>query len=966
MFRKLTTLLTAVVVIFAMMPVLAASAAASGSATLLGDTTVFPTATDPDVADLRTTDGITRRAFQIRVNNTQQAISLSGVGTTINAIRVTFPANVGSPRCPETGVPNGFTCVAFGQPGAEGIALSGGTILPGQNATFPFEGRVNAPSNSDRTDAFRVQVSDGTGFSTATGALNLTVRVLETLGQIGIAAVRDRVAPIDAVDRVTSGQAVTATYDVRNHAQQVLGITAALNPTARTTLQSFTQPAGNGGTSTATFGVDTTGVTSGTQVVGLQSAATAPNTTSNTIARNLTIDAPVALDVNNLASGVQRIIANGASVGLRVTSTKTNPPRVEPLATTVSLTSADFPTDAPVTGTASNQLAAGNQTFTLDFANVVVGFNSIRECMLGQRTQGCRADGLYPVNAVFTSTGFDSNGARVTYTETIEGLLLIDILGPFVDIVAGVTAYANTVAADRFKQGDTITISGTVRTASGSSTVPNDIDAASLVIKVGDTEVPGSYNAQTGTITASYAVPVNATNPTFGPEGYVPVNASISDVAGNPGQDTATLIVDNIRPSLTPSQTVDHDSNPATPELVQPLAYLVEGENYGQAEGSYVVRTAFRPGGGDIVPQLAEDVVTGGCSPTQWRVDNATVVDVLYWNGTRCTATSVAPPLDASAPPGSSINDRIIVVLEDIDPTALPINLTYADQGLGALDITRNPAIDAVRNPALREVATILNGLTPLLPNILSFERIDTEPADANPDGQYEPVGRSTRLGAPSFHFNTTDVQFTLTQVSVNDLLEFYDEATGAYLGRVRMGSNGEYTVTNQMLRDSVPNLLPAANQTKVVSLRFLREIPGQQALTSDLLNIALVYDLVAPGLAPISAEPVLRAAANGTSDVDVAFNEEIAAGTDDPMFWSALYRNLSAAPGDNPYIPYLTNNVSSGSDRTLRTLRIEAAPGSNVDAFEYEFLDFGSTGTFRYEDLAGNLIGGQVFVAQP
>lgn len=956
--RKLAVLVLTVGLAFALMPAMAAHAAASGAATLLGDTTVFPTATDPDSDDLR--DG--RRIFQIRITNTARAVSLGGLGTTISRARILFPPNVGDPQC--GAMPGSWECVEFGATGAEGIALHGGTIMPdGGNAVFEFDGVVNAPQGSDRTERFLVQVADSgdDGFSTADGELDLTVRVLQTLAPISLTAGRDGTT-FDADNRVTSGQPVQATYTVKNHAQTQLGVTANLAPADRTSLISFSDPGPFGGEEPATFAVDTTGVASGTTNVNLQSQASSPNATGDVISQALIIDGPVTLDVGGLNGGNSRRIAHGAGVNLQLTASKGNPPRVEPLTTEVELTLPGFRNETAVTASTVNNVAAGSSQYLVDFGNVPVGFDILSDCVQLGGTKDC--PDLIPVDGRFTQTGSDSNGAAVAHTEVIPELLVIDLVAPFVTVeaVGEISEFP-----DRIREGDTLTFSGTVRDDPDSVLPPGDIDAASLVVQVGGNDATDvTYDTKTGDFAGTYEVPVSGDRdaPTFGTEGEVTVTASIADVAGNVAQADDVLVVDNADPFISPVVLQDHDGDPATEPVPQPLTYLVDGAPYGRQ--GHVVRAIFAPGGGGVISDLAKDPVAGGCSPTQWDVgDEFNVVEVLFWNGTSCHGRGTAPELDDTAPPGSSRNDRIIVIHEneneetddDLGPEDLPLEVTYDPDRLLA-----EPTVDIVRNEAVFTVATLVDGMNPPVPNIIDFERVDVTPEDATPDGEFEDVGQGVVAdGTSAYHFNTPQLRFTLDQVTIGDFLQIRDVTDGTLVGEVQMGANGEFTVTDQLLAELDEAFAPEANTTRVVELQYRREVGNGSVFSPQPLRIVLVHDTVNPALAPLSSEPVLVDNGDGTHDVDVSFTEELRSGGDDPFHWSALYRNPNRADRDNPWIAHLVNNVTSDpEDRTKRTLRIELNGPADIDAFEYEFIDVGG---FRYEDLAGNLTPAQQWV---
>ncbi len=495
MFRKISSIVTAAVVIFAMLPALAASAAPSSNASLAAGVNVIPGTAQP---------------LSVKVDNTGVPL----VGESINWVSVILPNNQGFTTTPAVTAPSGWTATQTSTSSVQRYVFTttGSGISGGNTLTFPFPANVAAPA-SDKVGEFRVFVSSDRGATTsrANGALNSTIRTLQ-LEAFGITA------PAGAADgSATSGQAVTFTASVTNRASGAQTVTAATD--GGTATQSLASGA------SAPIAIPVTLKTVGS------------NTTSRYIAtataagsEALTRFQDVALQVGPLLALVpqtfepKRVRSNTGAPAyeFKVAATKRNTPGLTvnscQLYFDANGVANSFELNAPTTWSANNQ-----QTLVFQSGNVtgVSGNYAPRV--------GC--------------TGTDGNDAAFVQNPLDNALSLdIDNLAPVITDLAltapaGQSAVKNSDRVDvSFKIDD---VNATIRLAEVRDNFGNKVDITNL---------SRSGNTYTGRATVNFPLD----------EGTVFAQIEAIDyVGGNPAGASSNVIdLDNIVPAIAdPART---------------------------------------------------------------------------------------------------------------------------------------------------------------------------------------------------------------------------------------------------------------------------------------------------------------------------------------------------------------------------------------------------------------------------
>lgn len=575
--KRLTALIVASTLATMALPMSAAFAAGEfGTAEVTAGADVLPTA---------------NQSFSITVKAAGTAAPLPGVpgsGTTLNWVRVTFPADEAGVRNNDQPIVQaGWTATKTNLGSLQRVTFTGGSIPPGGTATFSFPASVSAPQRADKIGEFVVALSGDNGANVkgapapATKSLATKVRALELLAD---AANKPRpVAPAGVVDRTgTAGQAVSYSYAVKNHALEALTVTPALTSNGPDTVGSGSAvPVQPGQVATLTAPVTLrSGITSDATAIFTATAATAGNTA---VARPANSD-PFTVQVANRLDKLINLqptrvrAASDAPYSFSATATK----------------AAGTPSLTLKTGTmsfAGNTLTMSGEKTLAGGASATTSINYAEKTLTG-------TDGSYTPTASFT--GEDANGFPFSGTVNVEPVVTIDNLAPIIGPIGVTLPTTDGIKQTAAKSGDSIAISGEVQ--------GTDVDANSITVTLDPdkgADVPVTVTKTTASDKVSYSGTVR---PTFdaGTTSFV-VKVQAKDVAGNSvGRTSIETPVDLIIPALI---------NPA------------------RTESPTLIRTSFN-----------ELDVRGGCSPSMWQVDG-NAVEAVYFDGqsTPCALNTIAP-----------------------------------------------------------------------------------------------------------------------------------------------------------------------------------------------------------------------------------------------------------------------------------------------------------------------------------
>lgn len=683
MLRKLTALVAATLVAFALLPAVAATAEVNSSATLLEGAEVFPGG---------------GQAYLLQVSNDENPIL--GLGRNINRIRVTLPPNLRNPQCPDpSDLPAGFTCTERTPPGVTGFVFDG-LLMPGQTADLPFTVDVIAPTDRDRVQQVRVEYSEDAGITYDKIAdLDTAIRILQlipgTLREVDPAG-------FPSPNRGTAGQTLTIEFAVRNHAQQTVTVTPTLDSddpgdtvTALTPTLDI-PPAG--GEATATFTFTSPDAATRLRDVVVTADATAPGAdapdTDNTAVLQIEGPPHLALDP---ASFSDPVVSSGGGTGrtyrFTIEADKLNLPAVTGLSGSITLTGPQTLTaalDAPDTLPRPER-----SDLLLQFAPVTV----------------TAADPSGSFDATFAFTGSDDNGQAFSQTVSLPDLVELDNLAP--DVTLDLALPDGQVQA---KEGDVVTISGEV--AGGDVALPDDLtlslvatgdgEVVDIPVPAEDVQVDGTAFTVDVTVegTATYDDVTGFFADGIG-TGTLTATATAADTAGNVGGDAAAQDLDNIQPFMrSPARVIrDADYDPD-----KPVVEVVWDNNF---------------------PAL----VAGACLPTQYEVDEAIVLEVRYSDGSRCQPGQASPAGD---------NTRILVLDRAIDPD-VPRNVDYVADALG-LGVN-DPAVDGARNEAVDQTVRTISGVAPPLPQLINVTRSDTDSPGGREDATFAEDRYWTNVG---------------------------------------------------------------------------------------------------------------------------------------------------------------------------------------------------------------------------
>ena len=453
-------------------------------------------------------------------------------------------------------------------------------------------------------------------------------------------------------------------------------------------------------------------------------------------------------------------------------------------------------------------------------------------------------------DAQFTFTGKDENDAPFSRTVDVAQLINIDNLAPTVtvdvDLPAGQTAAKN---------GDTITVTGTIDDTAASLDFveirPNVGSPIPVSVTRSGTTYEGTAKVTFGTGATSFIAAAQAT-----------------DTAQNTGGATSvSSVIDNIVPVFDYAATIN-------------LRQI--GVSFNE-----------------------NNVVSGGCDPSLWSVENNVVVNVLNDNGdegvTECTA--------------SSNNSRILVLANNLPNSDAEPRVTYTQRAL-----TTSPARDGAANNAPTATVKAIVGIAPAIPDVIA-------------------VFRNTGGDGSNRETATFDENTYFTRFGGTDLVVEFGGARAGYTVQVLDGNNTVIKSERVTFPESgnpevrVPLGSTAGNYVRKLRLVNANNIPGDVAA----LNITL--DQTLPQIA--------GATKTAATSVDVNFSEKISHGSDFAFDWLP-YENVAGAEGGRQY--YNVDKVAgSGASRTLTVSTFEN--NGPFGGAEYLLISGGQ----RYRDRAGN-----------
>lgn len=628
--RRFLAVAAAAATALAVAPAAPAFAAPPATANLSGATAVVPGPT----------------TFTITVTNNAMPV----IGETINAIRVNFPVNeAGISLGNGPGSATGFTATATNLGSTQFITYRGGSVPGGSSVTLTVPASVAAPLARDLTGSFRVQVSSDNfqTASTATGALAATVQVLQIVsGSVKPVAPTNGDNTQGVTDRTgTSGQAITYNSTVRNYARSALTVTAGLTSATDTvTPATITVPAG--GTQTASIPV-TLGAAGGRT---LTATATAPGASAPATTDSFTVQAPALLSFSSL-DGQRAKSGAGSARDFVVSVSKTGAQAVSAATSTLS-----FGTNScGVVGTPT--FPAGNAAQSLTY-----------RCSSISGSDG-------PLDASVSYNLTDDNLASYGNTGISVGKIIIDNVAPVLTAAVSLPQDADKTQQTAVKNGDTVTVTGTVTKAAylangGNVRVSLTPDAGTALTK----DVTPTGSGDTRNFTATFS----GTAWDAAASRFV-ASASATDTAGNTGGGSApgSTLIDNVLPALLSPGTV---VNPTTIEVT-----------FADATG-----------------------IKGGCEPNLWQVDSkpGQVSSVAAGDGKPCDQTaSTVRRLTLSSPLGV-----------DATPTVTYNKVPAQLRGQPGAPM---PAKDGAGNDALSKTIDTVTNLVPAAPQIVALQRHD-------------------------------------------------------------------------------------------------------------------------------------------------------------------------------------------------------------------------------------------------
>ena len=1021
MVRKLTSITALVVVVFALLPAVAAFAASS-------------TASLSSPANLFAPPAGTQASFGINVSNAEQSTGgVLGIGATpgadINYIRIVMPNTMSNVSCALTGAAaDKFNCSDQAFPGGPFelflTAKNGEALAAGESITVDFDAELAAPFGLKRQDTYTVRTgTDYNDMEDAAGSLVQTVYGLEMGDALNLDDLR---TGAEVVQRFTSditapgdaGQFFEVSFDLTNRSASDIAVVPSLAGTSfPATLVSDPGTMAPGQQATATFSIDAAGYTAGQLAEQLRASATGtatnvgPNTDASgdavradnfqtlTDQRGVIVESEAILEApanvrDTVLVGNNDLRTNlvpAEEVTIKLNLNKKNFPRVDLAGTNnISFSIPECAACPTVSGDLINinegplKLPAGNTNAQSLQMTYVVDFAPLAPFATGN---------LFDLDASLTFNGTDYNQFPFATVISIADLLQIDALAPILLLDQPI----GNVQDDVVKDGDSVTISGTVRhtgdlenlsvTISSSQAGVDDNGDPYILNEevVTEDDLGGDTNPDPNVVEQDFSVtydlpgdPQSSDELTnalgFAGFNVISIGGFASDDAANmaPGLprnvgDDLSLDLDNNHADIIPTATFDV----AGVQTQLGLAYYISGEPYGLTGD--VVRVTWDAG-------FNLDTVVGGCATNMWSVDGANVDEVLWYDGSTCQEG--AKPAPGNGPLGSNINDRLLVLDSDVDPNAGPVNVSFLDDGgdLGFI-LGTDPVTDDIQNEAYQQDLRLIDGRTPNIPLIdLSLTlRNDTNGSDDSGLGDgTEAVGVSTDTDAAGsdynlLHDNSGDLQIPVTNfiggiddlqiVEITDPVAFASNSlnppASSYSEIVRIPSSEGDEVFDLVETDIDYDTCGTNCQVRSQrAFRYIRRVSGATEVNGPFLRTDFLFDT--QPLLPMGS--TLQIGDAGTPDDDLVtvtfdggspftFNDgnTLAAFYGAQDEWTGL-RDLGGNFGQNNTAPHLARNVVQNQN----TVEVTIDYGVN-DANDYVGTQYFKRFPDYFSDLAGN-----------
>lgn len=602
-----------------------------------------------------------------------------------NLVVVNMPAGIGVtiPSSANLNAPNGFTGRVQNVGALQRVIYSGGNLAAGSEMTLEIPTSVATPTNVFETSGrFDVQLSSDSGrsFSTAEegqsdggGTLTTIIRFLEIVTV-------DTVAPTPAGAQDgsgTEGQNIDVRTTVRNYLASPVTVDLALRAVSP---------------DTDNFGTDET--ISDTQRITVNGSGSADfDVQLGAAERNNgnAADRPV-----RFVADATEVIAEGTAVRndrldyevqipgrLSVAGASFDPRFVQPGPQT-------FVVDAAHAGTPQFEINGGGITLngsTLQFdENSARAFDTGDNGTLSFSGQVPATDGEFSVGFMYQA--IDENGFTFmvpfgNITEPSGGLLggqqdvivTIDALAPVLTAVIDLPNDSEGRQQDEAKDGDTITVEGTIDDANA-ELAPVELVAGGIVIATADAQRDAFDN---GSFSATFDdVDFPLANGSF------LARASATDRAGNLGQ--------------TVSEIEEYDNI---------LPVLISARTEGTTEGALGGVQALVGDGARISVRFAENnTIIGGCNPNEWTVNGQQIVkEVRYTDNTACQPGQLGPD-----------NERILILSQGYDRNSTP-TVTYTPSAAAG------SVKDGAGNFAIEETVTAVIGIVPPIPDLVDVYR---------------------------------------------------------------------------------------------------------------------------------------------------------------------------------------------------------------------------------------------------
>lgn len=910
---KILATLIATLVAFAALPAMPALAAANSTAQLTSARSLLP---GDSVATLQ-------------VTNTETG-SIIAPGKAITKINVHLPLGAGitvkNPAAP--GTAGAFTPKYFKAGNQETVQFTGSSLAAGSSLTISIPINARASSGCQAVGDWVIETSSDTTNgrpSTATGnGLRSDVQMLEI-----VAASLKPVAPTNADNTrgvtdgsATAGQLVTYEYTVKNHATAALTVSGELTSSASQDQPRATAAVSVPAGQTAPIRPEIQlGEASSQRSTTLSAIATAASTklngapcttTSAPVQHTLTVQVPSSLSFVTTSLQPLRVRSGEGSA----TTFKINASKIGGAAFDLQDGALTFATNNAVLQGASagspKTYGAGNQPASeLQFAIAQI------------------AGGNGDYNANIRYSGIDHNLAPVNQSVNV-GTIVIDLLGPILDIVK-VTLPIDPDGDQQvaIKNGDTVVVTGTIKTAILTNPSGPDIKPGTLRICLNPNSGASKCVTPSTTQTAdgaTFSATFSGTNSTMTGATDFSVSGEVADHAGNPGSDVdlTRYFVDNVFAKLAGQDPL----NAQTGVVTSPTTISVRW---------YDNITVF-------------DNVRGGCDIGSWTIDGrpqlVTRIDAKIGSSFyRCDGPDTGAANNTNPEwvrRQLSDGTRVLTLRQEAAQSAHSEPRVGYNPNIPGRSLGGYPAKDGAYNNSLEEVVNTVSQVAPPLPNVTLFERKDhvtgafeTAYLDTTENKRYtnNPAANALRF---TWSFTTP------TNPAPNAPLPAYKirvtDANGTTLKEQAAGTqnpvSGEWTGTIEFA--------VAATATPADGDHLLRlYVVSPRGTLSAPASYTFVLDRALPTIGSSTF--------NGTNTVAVTMAEKIVAGSNIFDDWQIGYTVDTADGTDTAYRS--ANTVTKVNDTTWNLAVTLADPTRYVGAY-YQIRNATSQ---RYEDRAGN-----------